>query len=130
VGRVPQIRIDLAASEPAYRQIARQLRTLMVDREMTPGHELPGVRRLAMDLSVHFNTVAEAYRLLAEEGWIDVSHGKTARVLDRAQPSADRAESERQFERLRHLVAEIKARGVPESRLRRELLSLLEGMKS
>jgi DNA-binding transcriptional MocR family regulator len=33
------------------------------------GQQLPTVRELATDMGVHHNTVAEAYRLLALEGW-------------------------------------------------------------
>ncbi len=47
------------------------------------GGERPSVRRLAMDLGVHFNTVGEAYRQLNEEGWLDLRHGRGARVIER-----------------------------------------------
>ncbi|MGH8299527.1 MAG: GntR family transcriptional regulator [Steroidobacteraceae bacterium] len=44
---------------------------------------LPRVRRLALDLGVHFNTVAQAYRALADQGWIEIAHRSGARVISR-----------------------------------------------
>ena len=127
----PQIRIHLASSTPAYRQIVDQIRTLTVERVLQSGDVLPSVRRLAIDLGIHFNTVAEAYRTLAEEGWIEVAHGRAARVLDRDVPSAPNKEAiEMLKRRLRHLIAEMRAHGLSPAHISRELLQLVEGLKS
>jgi GntR family transcriptional regulator len=128
--RSAQIRIDLDFNEPAYRQISSQLRTLFVEGVLMPGDTLPPVRKLAMDLAVHFNTVAEAYRLLAEEGWLDVGHGRNARVVERAAPKPSQANLETHRQRLRQLIAEMRAGGVSASRVRRELETLIEAMES
>ena len=62
------LRIDLASRVPVYEQIANGLRAELVSGEFNPGEKLPTVRTLAIDLGVHHNTVAEAYRqLLAPE---------------------------------------------------------------
>ncbi len=74
---------------------------------------MPGVRRLAMDLGVHFNTAAEAYRLLAADGWIEVSHGRAARVVPRGRVKAEGETVERWSERLRMVIADMRAEGVP-----------------
>jgi GntR family transcriptional regulator len=123
-----QIRIDLSAAEPAYRQIVAQLRTLIVEGALKPGDTLPPVRTLAMDLAVHFNTVAEAYRTLAEEGWLDVGHGRAARVIERATPRVTEAAIETLRQRLRRILAEMKASGVPARRIRQELQTLMEAL--
>src|ERR1019366_2126163 len=81
-----QIRIDLDASTPVNRQIVDQIRTLLVEGVLPPGADLPSVRRLATDLGVHFATVADAYRTLAEEGWLEISHGRSARGAGAAAP--------------------------------------------
>lgn len=122
----PQIRIDLAAPEPAYRQIVMQIRTLIVEGSLSPGDSLPSIRRLALDLGIHFNTVAEAYRALASEGWLEVSHGRSARVAMRPPATAGKTETENLRQRLRHLLAEMRARGVPVKVIRSEISSLLE----
>ena len=61
----PTLRLDPASPVPLVRQIVDQLRVPLVDGSLQPGTVLPPVRRLATDLAVHFNTVAEAYRQLA-----------------------------------------------------------------
>lgn len=126
--RNAQLRIDLDASEPAYRQIAAQIRTLIVEGALKPGDALPPVRTLATDLGVHFNTVAEAYRTLAGENWLDIGHGRNARVVERAAPKASRTIANEHRQRLRCLLAEMKASGVPARRIRQELRTLLEAM--
>ena len=65
---LPILRVDLAAPRPVYEQIVSGLRALLVAGEFAPGERLPTVRQLATVLGVHHNTVAESYRVLAEEG--------------------------------------------------------------
>ena len=126
----PWIHIDLDAPTPVNRQIVDQLRTRLVEGAVAPGDVLPSVRRLAMDLGVHFNTVADAYRTLADEGWLDVSQGRSVRVLDRVPPSASPETRARFRQRVRQLVAEARAQGLSSASIVRELTALMEGMKS
>ena len=112
-GNPPVLRIDLASPLPVYLQISQGLRALLVAGTLAPGDRLPTVRQLAVDLGVHHNTVAEAYRLLAEEGWLELKRRLGATVVSRPQP-APSEEAEQSFrKRLRELVAESLARGVP-----------------
>src|ERR1019366_5865777 len=62
-----QIRIDLDSAATVNRQIVDQLRTLLVEGVVAPDDTLPSVRRMAIDMGVPFNTVAEEHRTLAEE---------------------------------------------------------------
>lgn len=112
------LRIDLDSPVPAYRQIVDELRIRLVSGKLAPGSELPPVRRLALDLGVHFNTVAEAYRILAQEGWLDLRHGRGARVVRREPPTSSAAQVEEFRHRLRALVAEMLAKGAPAAKLR------------
>jgi DNA-binding transcriptional regulator YhcF (GntR family) len=41
-----------------------------------------------MDLGVHHNTVAEAYRQLEQEGWLTLARRRGAIVQQRTQPTA------------------------------------------
>jgi GntR family transcriptional regulator len=114
--------IDLSATTPVYRQIVDGLRVLLVDRRLRPGESLPPVRRLALDLGVHFNTVAQAYRALAEEGWIEIARRNGARVIERLAPDARQTDLRSEMQRrLQELLAELRARGYSPSRLARDL---------
>jgi GntR family transcriptional regulator len=125
------LRIDLKSSVPVYRQIVDGLRILLVNGELKPGEQLPPVRRLATDLGVHFNTVAEAYRTLAEEGWLEIARRSGARVIARDIPRSVDPETSESFQRrLRELVAEVQARGFPRGRIVRELRRIAEMLEN
>jgi GntR family transcriptional regulator len=106
------IRIDLASSVPAYRQIANALRALLVGGTFPVGEPLPTVRQLAVDLGVHHNTVAESYRVLSDEGWLALRRRHGAIVLDRSRPSPPREARTSLVQRLRELTAEAQAAGL------------------
>ena len=126
----PRIRIDLDSVIPATRQIADGLRVQLVEGALSPGAELPSVRRAAMELGVHFNTVAEAYRVLAGEGWLDLRHGRGARVVDREPPApASRTDLADYRQRLRELISQMRAGGVSAAKIADELRSFAEGLQ-
>lgn len=122
----PLVRIDSSSPVPIVRQISDQLRVLLVDGSLRPGSALPPVRRLALELVVHFNTVAEAYRQLAAEGWLDLRRGRGAVVAERETPAASRQEVAGYRKRLRELVSQMRAQGVPLQRIVSELRSIAE----
>jgi GntR family transcriptional regulator len=119
------IRIDPATPTPIYRQIVDQLRVLIVEGTLEAAQPLPPVRQLALELGVHFNTVAEVYRLLAQEGLVETSHGRTARI---AAPNHSTLGHKQQQEaldmlrqRVRQLVAELCTRGLSRQQISHEL---------
>lgn len=112
------------------RQIVDQLRVLLVEGQLAPGAPLPSVRRLAMELGVHFNTVAEAYRQLAAEGWLHLQHGRGAVVVVRAARTGKSKNSVDAFRsRLRGLVAEVRADGASADELAVELRAMAKAVK-
>ena len=123
------LKIDLASPTPAYRQIADALRAMLVSGQFKPGDRLPTVRQLAIDLAVHFNTAAQAYRLLSEEGWPDLRRRRGAVVVARpAQPA--RAGSRENFSRLlKELAARAVADGLDARAVAKQLDSLANEMK-
>jgi GntR family transcriptional regulator len=121
----PRIRIDLASGVPAVRQIADGLRVLLVEGRLVPGMALPSVRRVAMELGVHFNTVAEAYRQLAAEGWLELRRGRAAVVVSRAVPAVKSGAWAEDFRnRMRGIVAQMRSQGVAASNIAAELRSV------
>ena len=79
------------------------------------GDRLPTVRQLALDLGVHHNTVAEAYRTLSDEGWLDMRGRHGVRVLGRSQPKASPDMRASFLRHLSELVAEARSAGLPRS---------------
>lgn len=124
--------IDPASPVAVYRQIVDGLRVALVSGDLAPGDRLPAVRRLALDIGVHFNTVAEAYRELAREGWLQISARGGARVKERPAPADSGPEATMAYRRrLEELLAQLQAHGARPSLLARELRRLaneLEGL--
>ena len=123
------LRIDPGLATPVYRQIVDGLRVALVKHEIAPGTTLPPVRRLALDLGVHFNTVAQAYRALAHEGWLDISARGGAHVQMRPLPTPPQDDAALR-RRLEEVIAQLQALGVRPARLARELrrmAGMLEG---
>jgi len=116
-----QIRVTLDGPTPVYRQIVDAIRAPIVAGRLTPGTRLPTVRELAASLGIHFNTVAEAYRVLADEGFLSIEGRRGATILDRAQPRAPNATAQADAgSRLRHLIAELQSKGLTPDWIRRE----------
>jgi GntR family transcriptional regulator len=75
--------------EPIYAQIVGQIKRLVALGRLAPGEELPPIRTLAEQLTVNPNTVARAYRELAEAGVLTNRRTAGTYVADGA-PSAAR----------------------------------------
>src|SRR5208337_3613250 len=126
---LPVLQIDLASPLPATEQIVRGLRATLLAGRFRHGDRLPSVRQLAVDLGVHHNTVAGAYRQLAEEGWLRLRRGRGAMVIERAAPApSPHAEAEFRL-RLEELVVKALAEGVPSAAVSRELTVLAEKLQ-
>jgi len=123
------LRIDLASNVAVYEQIANGLRAELVAGHFGPGDKLPTVRALAIDLGVHHNTVAQAYRQLADEGWLELKRHRGATVRERHH-APNRSEGPERFTRpLRELLAKALAEGLPRKRLIRELMDSVHRLK-
>lgn len=121
--------ITLAANSatPLYRQVVGQIRLHIDQGTLAPGDPLPSVRNLAMQLGVHFNTIAEAYRELAEEGLVELTQGKRAIVrAPGASPPLPSAEAETLRQSLRNLVAEMRLKGISAVAIQHEVAALLQ----
>ena len=87
-GRARSIVVDFDSTVPLYRQIADGVRGLIVRGHLGEGDALPSVRSLGAMLGVNLNTVAKAYRVLADEEVVLLKHGASAKVMA-PLPSAD-----------------------------------------
>jgi GntR family transcriptional regulator len=125
----PVLRIDVSSPVPAYRQIAAGIRAVLVAGEFAPGDLLPTIRQLATDLGIHPNTVAEAYRVLADEGWVDLRRRRGATVLERRMPEPAPEATKVFTRRIDELVAEAVAAGVPAGALASRLREIAQRLK-
>ncbi|MEM7674503.1 MAG: GntR family transcriptional regulator [Myxococcota bacterium] len=76
--------VDHDSAVPVYQQIADALRGLVARGQLSAGTLLPSVRQLGRQLGVNLNTVAKAYRILSDEGLVELRQGAPAKVASTA----------------------------------------------
>ena len=120
--------IDPREDVPVYRQIADQIRSLIATGELPAGTMLLPVRVLAADLGVNMNTVARAYRLLEDEGFVRIQQRAGAEVVAPARSGSDPERADELKEELAAVLARLRQAGLGVGELRRlddhELVSL------
>lgn len=77
-------RIDPAANQPLFAQLAAQVRAAVADGSLRPGERLPAARDLAALLEINLHTVLRAYQDLRNEGLLELRRGRGAVVTARA----------------------------------------------
>ena len=127
-----KITIDTADERPIYRQIADEIKALLVSGDLAEGASLPSVRQLAADLGVNMNTIATAYRELQDEGLIIIKHGAGALVSSR-RTNEDNSSRERLRKSVHLVLTQLLLAGWRRedimSLVSNELSDLLEGGK-
>ncbi len=83
-----KVKIDFRSEEPIYLQIARQVEDLVGSGELNVGDQLPTVREMATELSINFNTVARAYRLMDEARIISTQRGRGTYIWEKPTEEA------------------------------------------
>ncbi|HUG71922.1 MAG TPA: GntR family transcriptional regulator [Steroidobacteraceae bacterium] len=68
------------SSVPIYQQLVEQVRRMVAGGQLAPGTELPSVREMAQEHTVHPMTISKAYSLLEAEGVLERHRGKPMRV--------------------------------------------------
>lgn len=111
------IQLADGSGAPVYGQIAAQIRVMIASGDLPAGYRLPPVRTLASDLGVNLNTVARAYRVLSEEGFV-VLQERSAATVAPPGPMDDPTALERLRSSLRATLARLRQAGVPTRTLR------------
>ncbi|WP_078554315.1 PLP-dependent aminotransferase family protein [Bacillus alkalicellulosilyticus] len=78
------LKIDRSLNIPLIRQIYKQLRTKILNGELSAGYRLPSTRHLAEKLGVSRNVVLEAYDQLLAEGFLEGQQGAGTFVAEGA----------------------------------------------
>jgi GntR family transcriptional regulator len=97
--RVFEFRLDLHSGVPVYRQIIDQVLGGIAGGTLTPGHQLPTVRQVAVDLAINPNTVLRAYRELEIRGVLETQQG-SGTFISQQKVRRDEVERQRQLVQL------------------------------
>lgn len=122
------IAIDRTRPEAAYEQIAAQIRAAVARGALAPGSVLPGVRGLASDLGVNLNTVARAYRLLEEQGFVRIRDRSGVEVVTPAERPSTAARGALEAE-LWALLVRMRQAGLSPAELRATVAGWLERLE-
>jgi GntR family transcriptional regulator len=75
-------RSNPSSGVPVYLQLIDQVKHAIDVGALSPGDQLPAIRRVAEDLVINPNTVAKAYRDLEHDGVIELRQGSGAFVTE------------------------------------------------
>jgi GntR family transcriptional regulator len=104
--------IDPRSPTPLWGQIAARVRVAVAAGELRPGEALPSVRELAKRLRVNPATVAQAYRELAREGFVETRHGAGTFVVEVGQVRKELERRLRASDLVRRMVEEAARLGI------------------
>ena len=68
--------LDFHSALPLYAQLVERIERLIINGDLAAGDRLPTTRALAGELRINFNTVARAYRNLAQAGLVTTLRGR------------------------------------------------------
>ena len=110
--------IDRQSEDPVYEQVADQVRQLVASGALDAGTALPSVRQLAGDVGVNLNTIARAYRVLENEGFLVIRDRAGVEVAAPAK-KVDRSARPRLLDELRASLARLRQAGMTPDQLLR-----------
>jgi DNA-binding transcriptional regulator YhcF (GntR family) len=113
--------VDPALEEPVYVQVARQIREAIASGAIPPGAVLPSVRALGSDLGVNLNTIARAYRVLEEDGFVEIETRSGVRVMPPGAHASPQKRAQLNGE-LRAVLVRMRQAGLSPRELRRAVL--------
>jgi GntR family transcriptional regulator len=117
------LNVDLASDVPIYQQLRDQIVEAIAEGVLTEGNTLPATRTLAADFGINFHTVNKAYDLLRQQGLIRLNRKTGAVVTSTVADPPFRAEW---TARVRTLLAEAVARGLPADEVLKSCRSVLD----
>jgi GntR family transcriptional regulator len=116
-------RLNQSSGIPLYLQLIEQVKHAVATGALRAGDQLPGIRRLAMELVMNPNTVVRAYRELEHEGVIELKQGSGAFIRE---PPESRAQVMRKAQAiLQPALDRLAALGLSEEEIRRVVESEL-----
>jgi DNA-binding transcriptional regulator YhcF (GntR family) len=90
--------LDPHSSVPIYQQLVAQVRRLVAGGQLAPGTELPSVREMAHEHTVHPMTISKAYSQLESEGILERRRGRPMAVAARSKSHSSLANRLKQLD--------------------------------
>jgi DNA-binding transcriptional regulator YhcF (GntR family) len=116
---------------PIYQQIRDRIIEAIATGEAPVGYGLPATRQLAVDLGINFHTVNKGYDLLRQEGLLRIGRKAGASVQRDATSGPPRPGWEDDWvARLRTVLAEATAQGLPPEEILRHCRDIVAGFPS
>ena len=94
------LKVDFGSSQSIHEQLAGQLRTSIARGDLAAGERLSPAREIAGSLGVNVHTLLRAFKILREEGLLEVRRGRGTIVTSQTPCQV------KLVERVRELVAE------------------------
>jgi len=113
--------IDPRSPTPLYAQIAERLKVAVAAGELRPGESLPSVRQLAARLRLNPATIAQAYRELESEGFVEMRQGSGTFIKDVATERRASERSDQAVRLVRAMLAEAAKLGIQKDDLLRAM---------
>ncbi len=113
--------IDPRSPTPLYAQIAGRLKVAVSAGELRPGESLPSVRQLAARLRLNPATIAQAYRELESEGFVEMRQGSGTFIKDVATERRAQERGDQAVRLVRAMLAEAAKLGIQKDDLRRAM---------
>jgi GntR family transcriptional regulator len=104
--------IDPRSPTPLYAQIAGRLKVAVAAGELRPGESLPSVRQLAARLRLNPATIAQAYRELESEGFVEMRQGSGTFIKDVATERRASERGDQAVRLVRAMLAEAAKLGI------------------
>jgi DNA-binding transcriptional regulator YhcF (GntR family) len=119
------IDIDPGSESPLYQQLRDQVVQAIANGTLKPGDALASVRQLAVQFGINSATVGKGYELLRHEGFVRTSRRSGSVVARGPADDPTPGFSDGWTDRLRTLLAEAVAHGMPEASIRKTADTLL-----
>ncbi|HEY6809288.1 MAG TPA: GntR family transcriptional regulator [Gemmatimonadales bacterium] len=113
--------IDPRSPTPLYAQISGRLKVAVAAGELRPGESLPSVRQLAARLRLNPATIAQAYRELESEGFVEMRQGSGTFIKDVATDRRTRERGDQAVRLVRAMLAEAAKLGIQKDDLLRAM---------
>lgn len=119
-----KIIISNTSKDPIYKQIAKQIKGMIIRGELDQGQALPSIRGLAKDLQISVITTKRAYDELEKEGFIESVQGKGSFVARQNEELIKEKKLKVIEDKLVQLVKESKNMGISYEEIN-EMLKIL-----